>query len=205
MANTGGNAKNLHKLNRFHDTIIVYSKSSKQLFNPLYFEYNEEYKKKSNVKMCNIYNKEYVTTAIYNSQPDINPRLNLRYNWNGNDKQWYVTQVKMQQLHDENRLQYNKDGIPRIKRFLDEMEGIPLRDIWTDINNVQTREKINYATQKPIKLLERIIKLYTNENNICLDIFAGSGTLGRACISTNRKYLLFDINDKGKKIFLESI
>jgi adenine specific DNA methylase Mod len=80
---TGGNAKNKYKLNRFHDTIIVYSKTVKQIFNPIYFPYDEEYKKKSNVKTCGTHNKEYVTTAIYNVQPDVNPRLNLRYNWNG--------------------------------------------------------------------------------------------------------------------------
>jgi DNA modification methylase len=202
---TGGNAKNKYKLNRFHDTIIVYSKTNNQIFNPIYFNYDEEYKKKSNVKFCNIHQKEYVTTAIYNAQPDVNPRMNLRYMWNGFDKQWYVTKDKMQKLHDENRLEYNKDGLPRIKRFLDEMEGIPLRDIWCDINNVQSGEKINYATQKPVKLVERIVQLYTNENDICLDIFAGSGTLGRACVNKNRQYILFDINNKGKELFLESI
>lgn len=202
---SGGNAKNKYKLNRFHDTIIVYSKSNTQTFNPLYFEYDEEYKKKSNVKFCDTHKKEYVTTAIYNAQPDVNPRPNLRYAWNGIEKQWYVTKDKMEKLHSENRLEYNKDGLPRIKRFLDEMEGIPLRDIWCDINNVQSGEKMNYATQKPVKLLERIVKLYTNENDVCLDIFAGSGTLGRACVNVKRKYLLFDINEKGKELFLESI
>ena len=202
---TGGNAKNKYKLNRFHDTIIVYSKTTNQIFNPIYFNYDEEYKKKSNVKFCDIHKKEYVTTAIYNAQPDVNPRMNLRYVWNGFDKQWYVTKDKMEKLHNENRLEYNKDGLPRIKRFLDEMEGIPLRDIWCDINNVQSGEKINYATQKPVKLVERIVQLYTNENDICLDIFAGSGTLGRACINKNRQYILFDINNKGKELFLESI
>jgi DNA modification methylase len=85
------------------------------------------------------------------------------------------------------------------------MEGVPLRDILCDINNVQSGEKINYATQKPVKLLERIVKLYSNENDVCLDIFAGSGTLGRACLNTKRNYLLFDINEKGKELFLQSI
>ncbi len=202
---TGGNAKNKYQLNRFHDTIIVYSKSNKQVFNPLYFEYDEEYKKKSNVKMCEFKKKEYVTTAIYNAQPDVNPRPNLRYKWKGHLKQWYVTKEKMEELDKDNRLEYNKDNVPRIKRYLDEMDGVPLRDVWTDINNTQSGEKLDYATQKPIKLLERILKLYSNENDLCLDIFAGSGTLGRACISLKRNYLLFDINKNGKKIFEESI
>lgn len=202
---TGGNAKNKYKLNRFHDTIIVYSKTNNQTFNPLYFQYGDEYKKKSNVKFCDVHKKEYVTTAIYNAQPNVNPRLNLRYEWNGHSKQWYVTKEKMESLHEDSRLEYNKDGLPRIKRFLDEMEGIPLRDVWCDISNVQNGEKLDYATQKPVKLLERIVCLYTNETDVCLDIFAGSGTLGRACINTNRQYILFDINETGKQRFMESI
>ena len=94
-------------MNRFHDTIIVYSKTNNQIFNPIYFNYDDEYKKKSNVKFCDIHKKEYVTTAIYNAQPDVNPRMNLRYVWNGFDKQWYVTKDKMEKLHNENRLEYN--------------------------------------------------------------------------------------------------
>jgi DNA modification methylase len=198
---TGGNSKNKYQLHRFHDILIVYAKSQQQTFNPIYFGYDDEYKNKNNVKFCEIYKKEYVTTALHNSQPDVNPRPNLRYEWNGNNKQWYITIDKMKQLHDENRLVYNKDGIPRIKRFLDEMEGVPLRDIWFDINNIQMGEKMDYATQKPIKLLERVVQLYSNENDLCLDIFAGSGTLGRACQNLKRNYILFDINEKGKQIF----
>lgn len=198
---TGGNAKNKTKLNRFHDTIIVYSKSKNHVFNTMYFQYDDEYRKRSNVKVCSNTGSEYVTTALYNAQPEVNPRPNLRYEWNGHSKQWYVSKDKMTELHSENRLEYNKDGIPRIKRFLSEMEGIPLRDIWCDISNVQSKEKLDYATQKPVKLLERIVYLYSNEGDLCLDIFAGSGTLGRACINLKRKFLLFDINIKGKEIF----
>ena len=111
----------------------------------------------------------------------------------------------MEELDKDNRLEYNSNNIPRIKRYLDEMEGIPLRDVWIDITNTQNNEKLEYATQKPIKLLERIVKLYSNENDVCLDIFAGSGTLGRACINLKRKYLLFDINKNGKLVFDKSI
>jgi len=202
---TGGNAKNKYQLNRFHDTIISYSKKGKGKFNPVYFPYDAEYRTKSNVKFCDHHKKEYVTTAVHNSQPDVNPRMNLRYEWKGHEKQWYVSQTKMQELDQDQRLEYNAKGVPRIKRFLDEMDGIPLRDVWCDINNTQASEKLNYATQKPVKLLERILQLYTNEGDVCLDIFAGSGTLGRACIQQKRNYLLFDINQKGSDLFHTSI
>ena len=202
---TGGNAKNKKKMNRFHDSIICYRKSNKSIFNPQYKPYDEEYRKRSSVKVCEITEKEYVTTAIHNSQPHINPRMNLRYEWNGHENQWYVTKEKMQNLHDENRLHYNKKGVPRIKRYLEEMDGVPVRDVWSDINNTQAGEKLNYATQKPVKLLERIVKMFSNPGDIVLDPFAGSGTTGRASINLDRRYILFDINEKGKQVFLESI
>lgn len=202
---TGGNAKNKRKMNRFHDSIICYRMSNKSVFNPIYKPYDDEYRKRSSVKTCELTGREYVTTAIHNSQPHINPRMNLRYEWNGHEKQWYVTKEKMQTLHEEDRLKYNKRGVPRIKRFLDEMDGVPIRDIWSDINNTQAGEKLDYATQKPVKLLERVIKMFSDKGDLVLDPFAGSGTTGRACVNLNREYVLFDINEKGKEIFLESI
>ena len=84
------------------------------------------------------------------------------------------------------------------------MKGIPFKDVWTDISSIQGKEKLDYATQKPIKLLERLLDLYTNKTDLCLDIFAGSGTLGRACLNKNRNFVLIDINPKGKIVFEES-
>ena len=201
---SGGNAKNLKQLGRHHDVLIVYAKSSKSVFNPVYKPYDEEYKKRSSAKQEST-GRWYVTTAIHNSQPDVNPRLNLRYEWNGIHKQWYVSKEKMQSLHDDNRLVYNKKGIPRIKRYLDEMNGVPIKDLWTDINQIQGSEKLDYPTQKPVKLLRRVLRLYTNEGDRVLDPFAGSGTLGRAANSLNRNYTLIDINEKGKDVFLKSL
>jgi DNA modification methylase len=204
---TGGNAKNKYQLGRMHDVIIVYGKSGKNKtkFNSLYIPYDDAYRKKYFVKMCPIHKKEYVTTVAHYSQENVNPRPNLRYEWKGNTKQWYWTKERMEKLDADNRLQYNKKNIPRIKRFLNEMDGIPITDLWTDIPNIQAKEKLNYATQKPIQLLDRIIKLYSNENDLLLDPFAGSGTLGRSAIKNNRQYILIDENENGKKIFEKSI
>jgi DNA modification methylase len=196
---SGGNAKNKHQLGRNHDTIIVYGKCSKPKFFPLYKPYTDQHKK--GLKLCPFHKKYYGTSAAHNSQPEVNPRPNLRYEWNGHTKQWYCSKEKMQALHDDHRLEYNDKGIPRIKRFQDEMEGIPVRDTWDDISSIQNGEKTKYATQKPIKLLERIVSLYSEEGDVCLDPFAGSGTLGRACQLLKRDYLLFDINPEAKEVF----
>jgi len=200
---SGGNAKNSHQLGRNHDTIIVYANSSKSKFFPLYTPYDDEYKRK--LKMCPHHNKLYSTSAAHSSQPEVNPRPNLTYEWNGNTRQWFYTRDKIQSLHDDHRLEYNDKGIPRIKRFMDEMEGIPIRDTWDDISSIQNGEKTRYATQKPVKLLERVLSLYSQEGDVCMDPFAGSGTLGRACRAMKRNYVLFDINPEAKAIFEASV
>ena len=205
---TGGHAKNLKQLGRMTDTIIVYSKSNNYTFNPQYNAYDQDYISKTIVENSLTSSKrgsKYTTTAIHNSQPDVNPRMNLRYKWNGHEKQWLCSKESMQKLHDEERLQYNKNGIPRIKRYVDEMDGIPITDLWTDITQIQGNEKLDYATQKPIKLLDRIIKMYSNDGDLVVDIFAGSGTTGVSAYNNNRKYFLVDINQKGKDIFLSRI
>jgi DNA modification methylase len=200
---TGGNAKNKYQLGRGHDTIIVYAKSSSSKFFPMYKPYDATYL--SHAKMCPHRNELYTTSAAHTAQPEVNPRANLRYEWNGHLKQWHVSKDRMQELHDDNRLEYNTSGVPRIKRYVHEMEGIPVRDVWDDIPSIQSGEKTKYATQKPVKLLERILLLYTEENDVCLDPFAGSGTLGRACLNLRRTYLLFDINPEAEEVFRTSV
>lgn len=200
---SGGNKKSMKKLQRFHDTIIVYSKTSKYKYIPMNMPYDEAYRKSNSLKTDE--RGEYSTSAAHNSQPDVNPRMNLRYEWNGHTKQWYTEKDRMKRLHDENRLHYSDSGIPRFKKYLHEMDGLPIRDLWTDIGQIQNGEKLDYATQKPVKLLERIIELYSTDGDLVLDPFGGSGSLGRAAINKNRNYLLFDINQKGKDLFLKSI
>jgi hypothetical protein len=84
----------------------------------------------------------------------------------------------MQLLHDEGRLVYTeKSGMPQYKRYLDEMAGVPVSDIWTDISpvNSQAIEATDYATQKPEALLERILEVSSNEGDLIFDCFCGSG------------------------------
>src|SRR5437667_356440 len=84
-------------------------------------------------------------------------------------------QDTMQRLHEEGRIWYPKDKSkrPRLKRFLDEMPGMPLGDVWDDVFpvNSQAVERLGYDTQKPEALLERIIKSSSDEGSIVLDCF----------------------------------
>jgi hypothetical protein len=118
--------------------------NTKYKYNPLYLPYGDEYKKNNTLKVDD--KGEYTTSAAHNSQPDVIQRPNLRYEWNGHNKQWWWSKEKMEKLHNDSRLSYNERGIPRVKKYLHEMEGIPVRDLWIDINQIQGSEKLNYAT-----------------------------------------------------------
>lgn len=75
-------------------------------------------------------------------------------------------------------------------------DGRMLTDVWTDIGFIGTSssERVGYATQKPVKLLERIVTIFSNEGDTVLDYFCGSGTTGVAAKKLGRNYILFDAN-----------
>ena len=73
-------------------------------------------------------------------------------------------------------------------------DGISLSDVWDDISALphNSKEKLKHPTQKPYKLIERLVLMLTNEGDTILDNFAGSGTLGEVCVNTNRKCVLIE-------------
>ena len=93
---------------------------------------------------------------------------------------------------DSGDLLVREGKTPRKKRYMSK-EGVRAKDVWSDISSIQSKEYLNYPTQKPIKLLERIIKATTNEGDIVADFFGGSGTTAEAAERLNRKWILSDI------------
>jgi hypothetical protein len=102
----------------------------------------------------------------------------------------------------EDRLYYTSNGGIRLKRYLDELPGLPCQTLWTDINpiNSQAKEKIGYPTQKPEALLERIIKCASNEGGIVLDPFMGGGTTIAVADRLNRKWIGIDQSPQAVKV-----
>jgi SAM-dependent methyltransferase len=101
--------------------------------------------------------------------------------------------------HDaEGRLHWpkKKGGVPRLKRYESEHKGVPLYDIWTDISKIhnQSQELVGYPTQKPEALLERIIKSSSNEGDLVLDCFCGSGTTGAVAEKLKRRSIACDLS-----------
>lgn len=104
-----------------------------------------------------------------------------------------IDQILQRRTRDKhNKTVYDKDSTGKIKTG-DKKKGVPLSDVW-DIPylNPKARERVGYPTQKPILLLDQILKLVTNEGDTVLDPFCGSGT---TCVSAkllNRKYIGID-------------
>ena len=136
-----------------------------------------------------------------------NPRPNMTYEWRGHQppvKGWRYSQETMSKLHDEGRIWYPDDPNqrPRLKRYLNEMPGKLADNVWTDIPpiNSQAKERIGYPTQKPLALLERIIKASSNEGDMVLDPFCGCATACVAADRLGRKWVGIDISPKAVEL-----
>lgn len=93
----------------------------------------------------------------------------------------------------EGRLRHTFDGMPEYKRFLDEMPGVPLQDMWNDIRPLLAHERLGYPTEKPVALLERILQASSNEGDVVLDPFCGCGTTVHAAQKLNRQWIGIDV------------
>jgi len=106
----------------------------------------------------------------------------------------------MQNLYEQGRIVQPSEGaVPRYKRYLDEMLGVPIQDMWLDLNpiNSQAKESAGYATQKPESLLERVIKASSNEGDLVADFFCGSGTTAAVAEKLGRKWITTDLGKFG--------
>jgi site-specific DNA-methyltransferase (adenine-specific) len=184
-----------HAFTRFpstHDILFGYGRGAEPTWHAQYLPHRAEYIEShySNIEPGT--GRRYMLDNCLNPNPD---RPNLTYEWKGHTRVWRWTKDKMQNLHNEGRLVYTKSGMPRYKRYLDEMPGTPVTSVWTDIPpiNSQAQERLGYPTQKPLALLERIISASSNEGDVVLDPFCGCGTAVHAGQKLNRRWIGIDI------------
>jgi site-specific DNA-methyltransferase (adenine-specific)/adenine-specific DNA-methyltransferase len=180
-------------LGSIHDTIFFFSRSDHLRWNPQYVPYSPD----------------YVETYYRYADPDGRKWLSRSttapggrgptYEWNGLKRAWRYTRAEMQRLHDESRLYYTENGMPRYKQYLDEMEGVPLSSLWTDVKFIDSwgGEDLKYPTQKPEALLERIVKASSNEGDLVADFFCGSGTTAAVAEKLGRKWIASDLGKIG--------
>ena len=125
-------------------------------------------------------------------------RPSRRYEFKGYNPEfgWRVSEEMLQDLANENMLHYGKNTVYK-KIYLEDNKGVPVQNLWDDLYNISRSEsnKRKYPTQKPLKMLERIVKSSCPEDGWVLDPFAGSGTTAKASQLLNRNCVTLDVNE----------
>src|SRR6266571_9538215 len=104
-------------------------------------------------------------------------------------------------------VQTKPGAVPQLKRYLDEQEGRPIDSVWTDIPpiNSQAKERLGYPTQKPLALLDRIVRASSKENDIVLDAFCGCGTALVAAQLLKRQWIGIDISPTACRVMAKRL
>lgn len=180
-------------MGRIHDVILFYTKSNAARRNELYQPYSQGYSD-GFYRFQDGDGRRYTLDNI--SGPGGAAKGNPQYEFLGVTRFWRYSKARMQELYEQGRIIQTRPGtVPRYKRYLDEMPGVPLQDVWDDIMPIgsQATERLGYPTQKPLALLERIIQTSSNPGDVVLDPFAGCGTAVIAAQKLGRRWIGIDI------------
>jgi DNA modification methylase len=223
----------LKRYGKIHDVIFFYSKSRKPTFNTQYVPYEQSYIESHYHNIEPLTNRRYRTGDLTGNKPGGDTEFLWqvkRPSGNGSRWQadltdeyktpqpgfeykgvppyarryWAYSKDNLIEYETQGRLIHTDSGMPEYKRYLDEMPGMPLQDIWTDINplNSQANERLDYPTQKPLTLLERIIRSGSNEGDVVLDAYCGCGTTIDAAQKLKRKWIGIDITYQSIAVIL---
>jgi len=178
-----------------HDILLFYARSKDGVFNRQVRPNNPDYiesKFTHDDGDGRLYQLDNLTSP--------SPRPNLRYEYKGFQPPangWAVSLERMKEMDSNGRVWFPDDKMKRLrrKRYLDELEGETVDTLWDDISpiNSQAAERLGYPTQKPIALLERIIKASCPEGGVVMDPFCGCGTTVTAAQTLGRPWIGIDI------------
>ena len=186
------NPKSNHKLNfpNCRDIILRYSKTNKSIFNRIYGEHDPDYVAKA-YRYYDEDGRRYRLLPLLNPNKD---RPNLTYEFLGVTRVWRWTKERMQRAYEDGVVVQLKPGaVPQQKLYLEDSRGRTVTNDWNDIQQAAGNEKLEYPTQKPEALLERIISASSNEGDVVLDPFCGCGTAIAAAERLNRRWIGIDI------------
>ncbi|MGL2786359.1 DNA methyltransferase [Helicobacter pylori] len=194
-----GNANETKRLGTAYDSILLYANTENykiKIIKEKQSKHTQEYIKKRFTRIDEIGKHK---GKLWMPYPLANPGLptaNLIYEYKGYTappKGWRMVKEKLAELDNDERLYFPKDKSQRIqeKKFLDEYEGQPIDALWIDIFviNSQSNEAVDFVGQKPEDLIQRILEISTQENDLVLDFFAGSGTTCAVAHKMKRRYI----------------
>jgi site-specific DNA-methyltransferase (adenine-specific) len=180
---------------RIHDILLFYTKSNEYVWNKVFTPYSDGYIE-SHYSSIDAQGRRYTLDNL--TAPSHGSKAGI-YEWRGQyppqGRMWSFTIDKMDALYETGRIHLTRTGMPRYIRYLDEMSGVPIQDVWDDIPpvNSQAAERLGYPTQKPLALLERVISASSNPGDIILDPFCGCATTIAAAQKLGRKWVGIDI------------
>ena len=183
-----------HRFGPVHDVILYYTKSANRLWNPLYLDYDPNYITK------------YFTHADANGQyqsitctaPGDRQGTRAHYEWRGRlpppGRHWAWTKEQMAEFEASGRIVHSVNGVPRLKRYVDDGPGVAVQDVWSDIQRLDAHsgERVGYETQKPVELLQRILAASSRPGDLVMDPFCGSGTTLVAAEQLDRSWIGID-------------
>lgn len=194
-----------------HDTIFYYAGSSDYVFNRLFLPHSPEYIEKFYNKIEPETGRRY--TADNLTAPEIRHGSSGE-TWHGINVtskgiHWKYTIENLEELDKQGRILWPKKagGVPRFKRYLDEMKGVSVDSIWSDIPPISAHadERLGYPTQKPLALLDRIIKVSSNPGDVVLDAFCGCGTAIVSAQNLKRKWIGIDISPTACRVMAKRL
>ena len=194
----GGSANPQNRLGVVTDSLIFYCKTESYFFQSQFTRDSDDV-------------KEYIAERFtntdsdgrkYRKSPIISPhsRPNLTYEYKGikpPKNGWSISKEIMEQWDKEGRIVFPKEKDGRIERkiYLDEYQGQPVPNLWTDIFvvNPVAEERLDYPTQKPESLLQRVLELSSQQGDLVADFFCGSGTTAAVAEKLGRKWIVSDL------------
>lgn len=180
-----------------HDTIFFYTKTDQYFWETQYTPYTEEYINERFRSIEEGTGRRYwlnTLTAPAHGRPGKPAVFFGVERLPPPGTMWRFTQEKIGELIKQGKIVATKSGMPYIKQYLDESEGRPIQSIWSDVLPSKSgNERVDYATQKPEKLLDRIIQASCPDGGVVADFFGGSGTVAAVAERLNRRWIISDL------------
>ncbi|MCU0238362.1 MAG: site-specific DNA-methyltransferase [Pyrinomonadaceae bacterium] len=181
------------------DYILFYTKSDNSIWNRPFDEWTDEKVLKEYPYIEEETGRRYKKVPIH--APGIRNGESGK-EWRGmmppQGKHWQFVPKALEEMEQRGEIYWSSNGNPRRKVYLENSKGIPVQDIWLDyldINNQNTKGT-GYPTEKNPELLRQIIKASSNEGDLVLDCFAGSGTTLAVADELKRKWIGIDCSDE---------
>jgi len=191
----GAGHSDAKRFGRNHDILLFYSKSTKYTFKPMYPEDSAEEETRVNVAYPKIDKdgRRYCVDNLAAAGPGEAKIFGGKLISAPKGQHWRFSQENIDELWEAGRIVFNTNGTPRVIKYADETDRMPVQDIWTDcIRHISTAT--GYPTEKPEKLLARIIKALTNPGDVVADFFCGSGTTLATAEKLGRRWVGSDLS-----------